>query len=341
MSSKPLVEAISIKKYYEVEHPRTGKNAFLKAVDDVSISIKQTETYGLVGESGSGKTTLGRILALLEKPTSGKLIYDGFDLSSTNKRLDYKKIRRKIQIVFQDPYSSLHPRKKIVDIVGEPLLIHEKLTREQIENEVAKILEIVGLKQEHMYRYPHEFSGGQRQRIALARALILKPRFLVLDEPTSALDVSVQARILNLLKDIKDRTHITYLFISHNIAVIDYMSDRIGVMYLGKIVEEASRDDLIYRPLHPYTKYLLMSVPIPEPEKARAPDRKKLRLKGEIPSAIDPPKGCRFVTRCPFATDKCMREEPVLEETNGRRVACHYWEKIEKEFPIELSWSEF
>lgn len=340
MNNQPLIEAISIKKYYEVEHPRTGKSTFLKAVDDVSLRIKQSETYGLVGESGSGKTTLGRILALLEKPTSGRLTYNGYDLLNTSKNLDFRKIRREIQIVFQDPYSSLHPRKKIIDIVGEPLLIHEKLSREEIENEVARILEVVGLKPEHMYRYPHEFSGGQRQRIALARALILKPKFIVLDEPTSALDVSVQARILNLLKDVKNSNNITYLFISHNIAVIDYMADRIGVMYLGKIVEEATRDELIYRPLHPYTKFLLMSVPIPDPEKARAPTRKKFRLKGEIPSPLEPPKGCRFVTRCPFATDKCMNEEPVLEEVNGRRVACHYWEKIEEEFQLELAWRE-
>jgi len=341
MSNGPLVETIELAKYYKVEHPRTGKTVDLKAVDGVTLQINEGETYGLVGESGSGKSTLGRILALLERPTGGKIFYKGEELTANSRGAVLKKVRREVQIVFQDPFSSLHPRKKILDIVGEPLVIHEKPEREELESRVAAVLEKVGLQPDHMYRYPHEFSGGQRQRIALARALILKPRFLVLDEPTSALDVSVQARILNLLKDLKESERMTYFFISHNIAVVDYMAERIGVMYLGKIVEEAKRDELIYRPLHPYTRFLLMSVPIPDPERARSPNRKKVRMVGEIPSPLDPPKGCRFVTRCPFATEKCAREEPKLEVVNGsRKVACHYWEKIEKEHPLELPWGE-
>lgn len=339
MSYEALIKTERLKKYFRVTHPKTGKAVFLRAVDNVDMNILRGETYGLVGESGSGKTTMGRLLAFLERPTDGKILYDGVDVFKLKKD-KMRALRKEIQIVFQDPYSSLHPRKKVIEIVGEPLVVHKLIDRDSIEEEVTRALERVGLSSEHLNRYPHEFSGGQRQRIALARALVLRPKFIVLDEPTSALDVSVQARILNLLKDIKEKDRITYLFISHNIAVVDYMADVIGVMYLGKLVEEARRDELIKRPLHPYTRALLLSVPIPDPELARSPERKKFRLIGEIPSPLDPPKGCRFVTRCFYAQERCRVEEPQLENiSERRRVACHYWEKIEKENPIELPWS--
>ncbi len=305
--------------------------AHVRAVDHVDIAIKKGETFGLVGESGSGKSTLGRVLIRLIEPTSGRIYYDGRDITGIPKSR-MKEYRRLMQIVPQDPYSSLHPKKRILDIIGEPLEIHYKLPRSEIKERVAEMLSKVGLQPDHMYRYPHQFSGGQRQRIMIARALVTEPEFLLLDEPTSALDVSVQARILNLLQELKREYGLTYLLISHNIAVVDYMSDVIGVMYLGKLVEVASRDELIDRPLHPYTRALLSAIPIPDPKTARA--RRKLRIKGEPPSALNPPKGCRFHTRCPFATERCMREEPRLEDVNGdgrHLVACHYWRDIEEE----------
>ncbi len=333
---KTVVKAVGVKKYFEIKEGILSKKNYVKAVDDVSISIQQDETYGLVGESGSGKSTLGRLILRLIEPTEGKIYYKDKEITNLPPE-ELRHLRKKMQIVFQDPYSSLHPKKKILDIVGEPLLIHDKLDKKEIEERVAKMLENVGLLGEHMYRYPHEFSGGQRQRIAIARALILNPEFIVLDEPTSALDVSVQAKILNLLNDIKQKFNLTYLLISHNIAVVDYMSDKIAVMYLGKIVESGKRDDVIRRPLHPYTRALLSSVPIPDPKIART--RKKIILKGEPPSPLNPPSGCRFRTRCPFAKEECGKKEPLLEDAeNGHMVACHFWREIEEKEPPTLEW---
>ena len=334
--STTIIRGEGLKKYFPIGGGLLSKKMVVHAVDDVTIDIIEGETFGLVGESGSGKSTLGRLLIRLITPTSGKIYYRGKDITKVNSK-ELRKLRRKMQIVFQDPYTSLHPKKKILDIVGEPLIIHVGMRREEIEDRVARILEQVGLRAEHMYRYPHEFSGGQRQRIAIARALILEPEFVVLDEPTSALDVSVQARILNLFWDLKEKYKLTYLLISHNIAVVDYMSDRIGVMYLGKLVEVARRDDLISNPLHPYTRALLSSVPIPDPIVARS--RKRIVLVGEPPSPVNPPSGCRFRTRCPYARKECREKEPMLENAgNGHYVACHFWREILEKDPPTLEW---
>ena len=331
-----LVETIDLKKHFTFKEGILGKPIIVRAVDGVSLTINKGEVFGLVGESGSGKSTLGRLILRLIEPTSGRILFDGTDITKVRgKKL--RELRRKMQIVFQDPYTSLHPRKKVLDIVGEPLAVHDNLSKEQIADRVARALTSVGLEEEHMYRYPHEFSGGQRQRIAIARALVLEPEFIVLDEPTSALDVSVQAKILNLLLDLKERFNLTYLLISHNIAVIDYMSNRIGVMYLGKLMELAERDELIRRPLHPYTRALLSSVPIPDPRVAKK--RRKLLLKGDPPSPIRVPSGCRFHTRCPYAREKCRQVEPKLEDAgDGHLVACHYWSEIYERDPPTLEW---
>ncbi len=322
-----MLEVQDLKKYFPVRGGVAMRViGYVKAVDGVSISIKKGETFGLVGESGSGKTTLGRTVLKLIEPTSGRIIFDGRDIT----HLKGKKLiplRKEMQIVFQDPYRALHPRKRVKDIVGEPLLIHEKASDSEIKERVAEMLKLVGLNVEHMDRYPHEFSGGQRQRIVIARALILRPKFIVLDEPTSALDVSVQAKILNLLNDLKEKFKLTFLLISHNLAVVQYMSHRIGVMYLGKLMEVADSEELFENPLHPYTHALISAIPVPDPKIARK--RRKIVLKGEIPSPLNPPTGCRFHTRCPYAKDICREEEPPLVEAKpGHFVACHFWEDI-------------
>lgn len=332
MSKDDILIGEAIKKYFPVRGGIFNRIiGWVKAVDDVDIYIKRGETFGLVGESGSGKSTLARVLLRLIEPTSGKIIFDGIEITSLS-RSKLKSLRKRMQIVFQDPYTSLHPRKKIYEIVGEPLEIHEKLPKYKIRERVSEILTKVGLHPEHMYRYPHEFSGGQRQRIMIARALITNPELLVLDEPTSALDVSVQARILNLLLDLKQEYKLTYILISHNLSIVDYMSDRIGVMYLGKLVEVAPRDELINNPLHPYTRLLLSSIPIPDPKIARS--KQKIRIKGEPPSSLNPPRGCRFSTRCPYAKSKCTLDAPKLEEAMKEHyVACFYWEDIRDREP--------
>lgn len=301
----------------------------VKAVDGVSLAVEKGEIFGLVGESGSGKTTLGRTVLRLTDPTGGRIIFDGRDISQIPRK-ELIPLRREMQIVFQDPYKALHPRKRVKDIIGEPLVIHEGAGESEVRERVAEMLKLVGLNVEHMDRYPHEFSGGQRQRIVIARALMLRPKFIVLDEPTSALDVSVQAKILNLLSDLKEQLDLTFLLISHNLAVVQHMSNRIGVMYLGKLVEVAPSQRIFDNPLHPYTKALISSIPVPDPKMAK---RRKITLKGEIPSPLHPPSGCRFHTRCPYAREICKVEEPEpMEVEPGHWVACHFWDELrEKE----------
>jgi len=292
---------------------------FVRAVDDISLSIERFETLGLIGESGCGKSTLARTILRLIEPTSGKIFFNGSDLLSLNTK-QMKKFRKNMQIVYQDPYLSLNPRRTILKTVGEPFIIHGIAKGVQLRKRVLELLEKAGLKEEHLYRYPHEFSGGQRQRIGIARALALNPSFLILDEPTSALDVSVQAKIINLLKKIQVHYSLTYLFISHDLSVIKHTSSRIGVMYAGQLLELSKSRELFSNPLHPYTQALLSAVPIPDPDRRR----KKIILKGQVPSLITPPTGCRFHPRCPQAMSICREEKPELKNVSkGHLVGCH------------------
>ncbi|MCC6064814.1 MAG: ABC transporter ATP-binding protein [Thermofilum sp.] len=311
-----LLRMVNVKKHFRV---RGSLFKTLKAVDGVNLEVYTGETLGLVGESGCGKSTLGRLAVRLVEPTSGKIIFDGVDVTKL-KGDSLKSFRRKAQIVFQDPNSSLNPRMTVFEALLEPLSEHGMLP-EDPEATLVEHLASVGLSKEHLHRYPHELSGGQKQRVALLRALLLNPSFIVLDEPTSSLDVSVQAQILNLLKDIQRERGISYLFISHDIGVVRYMSDRIAVMYLGKIVEVGSADAVFENPLHPYTRYLLASIPIPNPKLARS--KRRELIQGEPPSPIDVPPGCRFHPRCPFATERCKREEsPLTSVERDHAVAC-------------------
>ena len=324
VEAKNLISIEHLKKYFAIKQGLFSSAKYVKAVDDITFDIPKNSVFGIVGESGSGKTTIGRTILRLIEPISGVIRYLSTDITSLNKR-ELRIFRRKMQIVSQDPYNSLHPRKLVKNIIGEGLQIHFNLSSEEIYKKVRDILEQVGLREEHMFRYPHEFSGGQRQRISVARALVLKPEFLVLDEPTSALDVSVQAVILKMFKDLKREFSLTYLFITHDLAVIDYMADYMAVMYLGQIMEIGSKDDIFSSPMHPYTLLLLNSIPQPDPRKKK----KKVLPIGEIPSPIDPPQGCRFHTRCPYMKDKCVKEEPEIRElSKGHLVKCH--------FPIRL-----
>ncbi|WP_299976922.1 ABC transporter ATP-binding protein [Desulfobacula sp.] len=319
--SKTLLRVENLVKYYPIRGGVFMKEvASVKAVDKVSLTIQQGETLGLVGESGCGKSTLGKTILRLEEPTSGKVFFQDqgiHDLEPEAMRL----LRKKMQIIFQDPFSSLNPRKSISQIIGEPLLVHGMKSRSQRENSVAEILETVGLGREHMRRYPHQFSGGQRQRIGIARAIALKPEFIVCDEAVSALDVSIQAQVINLLKDLQEQFNLTYLFISHDLPVVEYISDRVAVMYLGKIVEFAKSEELYKNPLHPYTNALLAASPIPDPNF----QRKIQPLIGDVPSPINPPPGCRFHTRCPKRQDICSQEEPeFIEYDKGHFAACFF-----------------
>jgi len=310
----------NLKKYFPIGGGfLKEKKCQVKAVDGVSFNVQRGETFGIVGESGCGKSTLGRTILNLLEPTDGRIIFQGKNINSLNKQ-ELRKLRRDMQIVFQDPYASLNGRMKISYIIREPMMVHRVGNKEQQNIKVRQMLEVVGLNNSHADKYPHEFSGGQRQRIGIARALVLNPKLIVCDEPVSALDVSIQSQILNLLKDLQTEFELTYIFISHDLSVVRHISDRIAVMYLGKIVELTDTEKLFENPLHPYTKALLSSIPIPK----IGAKRDRIILEGDVPSPIDPPKGCRFSTRCPIAEDVCQNKEPLLYEfSKNHYAACH------------------
>ena len=343
MDEKVLLEVQHLTKYFRVKGVR---GPGVRAVEDLSLFINKGETLGIVGESGCGKTTLGRTILRLHEPTSGRIIYDGETIyDSGNLELyksgepikikkkkpkiavDMKPYRRKMQVIFQDPSASLDPRMTVGDIIGEAIDMHKLASSKAEREEVIRgLLSEVGLNTEHANRYPHEFSGGQQQRVGIARALAVKPEFIVCDEPISALDVSIQSQIVNMLEDLQDEMGLTYLFIAHDLSVVRHISDRIGVMYLGSLVELGESNEVNFRPLHPYTKTLLSAVPVPDPEVSRS--RKRIVLEGEIPSPINPPTGCRFHTRCPYAMDICKEQTPEFKEYDkGHWAACHLLEK--------------
>ena len=315
----PLLEVKDLKEYFDINVGML-KTKPLKAVDGVSFSINKGETLGLVGESGCGKTTVGRTILHLYKPTSGEIWYNGKKIET---KKDIQEFRKKATMVFQDPYSSLNPRMTVADIIGEPLDVHKLYkSKEERQARILELMDHVGLNSEHAARYAHEFSGGQRQRIGIARALAVNPDFIVCDEPVSALDVSIQAQVINMFDDLQEKLGLTYLFIAHDLLVVRHISDRIAVMYLGKMVELADAATIYDRPLHPYSKSLLSAVPVPDPQIARA--NKRIMLEGDIPSPLNAPSGCPFRTRCPHATEQCAQEMPAFNEVEpGHFVACH------------------
>lgn len=318
--SEVLMDIQNLSKHFTVETNFFGKPvSVLKAVDDVSLAIQKGEAFGLVGESGCGKTTFGKILVNLYSPTHGKIFFEGKDLTAL-KENDRRSYCKDIQMIFQDPYASLNPRMTVGDIIAEPILINNLLPKDKVEERVLYLLNCVGLAQHQRNRYPHEFSGGQRQRVGIARALAVEPKLIVCDEPVSALDVSIQAQVLNLLDDLKEEFGLTYLFIAHGLNVVKHISDRVGVMYLGKLVEIAPKKELYANPLHPYTKALLSAIPIINPEKKK----ERIILEGDVPSPINPPDGCRFCSRCYKKMDQCKVDAPVLKEVSPDHwVACH------------------
>ncbi len=319
VSDKSLVSIHNLKKYYPVTGGIFRKQiGTVKAIDGINLEIFRGETLGLVGESGCGKSTLGRLLLRLERPTEGSVFFEGKDIFEIS-RDELRQLRRRMQVIFQDPYSSLNPRQTVGRIIGEGLVIHNIGDKAEREERVREIMKVVGLRPEHMNRYPHEFSGGQRQRICIARALILNPEFVICDEPVSALDVSIQAQVINLLLDLQERYNLTYLFISHDLSVVRYMCNRVAVMYLGKLVELANKENIFSEPLHPYTQVLLEAIPKVEPDRTR----KRRKLKGDLPSPLNPPPGCTFHPRCPSAFDRCKREIPdFVEVKSGHFVRC-------------------
>ncbi len=329
MTTEPtvLMQVRNLKKYFPIYKGLVFSRHVndVKAVDDVSFDVFRGETLGLVGETGCGKTTVGRTLMRLYEPTAGQILFDGTDLMQLREN-ELRLFRRRMQMIFQDPYASLNPRMTVGSIIAAPLDVHGRLSRTQKRERVQELLRIVGLNPDFVNRYPHEFSGGQRQRIGIARALAINPDLVVCDEPISSLDVSIQAQVVNLLEELQDQLGLTYIFIAHDLSMVRHISDRMAVMYLGKIMELADRDEIYLHPLHPYTQALMSAVPVPDPLRARK--RQRILLEGDLPSPVNPPLGCRFNTRCPLADARCRQEAPDYREvTPGHFVACHYAER--------------
>lgn len=320
--AEKILEVKHLKKYFPLKKGRNKEtDPCVKAVDDISLDLYEGETLGLVGESGCGKSTLGRTILRLHEPTSGEVLFKGEDVAKKSRK-EMRKLREEMQFIFQDPYSSLNPRMTVFNILAEPLIAHGKFKRgPELEAYVKNLMDKCGLPPYYCYRYPHQFSGGQRQRIGIARSLALNPSFIICDEPVSALDVSIQSQILNLMMDMQEENNISYIFISHDLSVVKHISDRVGVMYLGSLVELGDKEEIFNNPQHPYTRALMAAIPIADPTK-----RSEMKLiEGEIPSNVNLPKGCKFNPRCPFATDKCRTEEPPVIETKPRHfVQCHY-----------------
>lgn len=330
MAKKELLKVEGLKQYFPIKGGFLGRTVnYVKAIDGISFTIYEGETVSIVGESGCGKSTTGRAILRLEEPTEGLVEFEGIDLTKLSKS-EMRKYRKDLQIIFQDPYASINPRQTVASVLNEAMQIQNVLPSNERRARIEELLETVGLRPYQADRYPHEFSGGQRQRIGIARALSVNPKLIICDEAVSALDVSIQAQVLNLLEELQKEYGLTYLFISHDLGVVRHISDRIIVMYLGKIVEIADKTSLFENPQHPYTKALLSAIPVPDPDAKK----ERIVLKGDVPSPIDPPTGCRFHTRCPFATDKCGKEEPLLRTSNvmeqGHQAACHYMEEITK-----------
>lgn len=317
-----ILEVKNLVKHYPIKSGVLQKTVGqVRSVDGVSFSINKGQTFGLVGESGCGKTTIGRTLIRLVEPTSGEALLNGKDIFALNKK-DLKALRPKIQMIFQDPYSSLNPRMPVGEIIGEAVREHNLVEKDRLKDYILQVMEECGLRKYYIDRYPHEFSGGQRQRICIARALALRPELVIADEPVSALDVSIQAQVINLMKDLQTKNGLTYLFISHDLSVVEYLADMVGVMYLGSLVELATKEQIFSNPKHPYTEALLSAVPIPDPDKKM----NRIILEGDIPSASNPPKGCKFHTRCPKCMDVCKEEAPVWKDYgNGHYTACHLY----------------
>jgi oligopeptide/dipeptide ABC transporter ATP-binding protein len=329
VASETLIDIRDLKMHFPLTQGIVFQRVvgYVRAVDGVSFSIERGKTLGLVGESGSGKTTIGRTIVRLYKPTAGQMLFEGQDLAAL-KGEELRQLRRRVQMIFQDPFASLNPRFTIGSLIAEPMHIYKVASRDEIRERTLELLKVVGLRTEYIDRYPHEFSGGQRQRIAVARALSINPEFVIADEPVSALDVSIRAQVLNLLQRLQRQFNLTYLFVSHDLSVVRHVADRIAVMYLGKIVELADRDELYQSPKHPYTRALLSAIPLPDPQIEKR--RQRIILAGDLPSPINIPRGCRFHTRCPMAQEICREVEPAFERKEGREhyAACHFSEQV-------------